>query len=138
MAGERESTRIKGQKLGFQINGRPVWPDMSEAELSPSSDDSYATFGSIQAGGTPMKLKVAGIVSTAATSLWRLLFDNVGKDLPFIFAPNGNDTPSADQPHYVGKVTIKEPPALPVKINEVSSFDLEMPVVEWQQKVSNG
>lgn len=138
MANERESPRIKGQKLGFQINGKPVWPDMSEAELSPSSDDSFATFGSILAGGTPMQLKVSGIVSTAATSLWRLLFDNVGKELPFIFAPNGNDVPSNDQPHYVGRVTIKQPPNLPVKINDVSSFDLEMPVVEWSQKVSNG
>lgn len=138
MANERESPRIKGQKLGFTINGKPVWPDMSEAELSPSSDDSYATFGSILAGGTPMQLKVSGIVSTVATSLWRLLFDNVGRDLPFIFAPNGNDTPSNDQPHYVGRVTIKQPPSLPVKINDVSTFDLEMPVVEWSQKVSNG
>lgn len=138
MSNERESPRIKGQKLGFQINGRAVWPDMSEAELSPSSDDSFATFGSILAGGTPMQLKVAGIVSTAATSLWRLLFDNVGKELPFIFAPNGNDVPTNDQPHYIGRVTIKQPPNLPVKINEVSSFDLEMPVVEWSQKVSNG
>ena len=136
MADERESPRIKGQKLGFQIQGKAVWPDMSGAELSPSSDDSYATFGSILAGGTPMQLKVSGIVSTAATSLWRLLFDNTGKDLPFIFSPNGNETPSADQPHYVGKVTIKQPPSLPVKINEVSSFDLEMPVVEWSQKTS--
>lgn len=136
MANERESPRIKGQKLGFQIQGKAVWPDMSGAELSPSSDDSYATFGSILAGGTPMQLKVSGVVSTAATSLWRLLFDNVGKDLPFVFAPNGNETPSADQPHYVGRVTIKQPPSLPVKINEVSSFDLEMPVVEWSQKTS--
>ena len=138
MAGERESVRIKGQRLGFQINGRPVWPDMSEAELSPSSDDSYATFGSIQAGGTPMKLKVSGIVSTAATSLWRLLFDNVGKELSFVFSPNGNDTPSADMPHYVGKVTVEAPPPLPVKVKDTSTFDLEMPVVEWSQKVSNG
>ena len=138
MANERESVRIKGLKLGFQINGKAVWPDMSEAELSPSSDDSYATFGSVMAGGTPMKLKVAGIVSTAATSLWRLLFDNVGKDLPFIFAPNGNDVPSVDQPHYIGRVTVKEPPALPVKINETSTFDLEMPVVDWTQKTTNG
>lgn len=138
MSNERESPRIKGQKLGFQISGRAVWPDMSEAELSPSSDDSFATFGSILAGGTPMQLKVSGIVSTAATSLWRLLFDNVGKELPFIFAPNGNDVPTNDQPHYIGRVTIKQPPNLPVKINEVSSFDLEMPVVEWSQKVSNG
>lgn len=138
MANEKESPRIKGQKLGFQINGKPVWPDMSSAELSPSSDDSFATFGSILAGGTPMQLKVSGIVSTAATSLWRLLFDNVGKELPFIFAPNGNDVPTSDQPHYIGRVTIKQPPSLPVKINEVSSFDLEMPVVEWSQKVSNG
>lgn len=138
MANERESPRIKGQKLGFQINGKAVWPDMSAAELSPSSDDSFATFGSILAGGTPMQLKVSGIVSTAATSLWRLLFDNVGKELPFIFAPNGNDVPSNEQPHYIGRVTIKQPPNLPVKINEVSSFDLEMPVVEWSQKVSNG
>lgn len=138
MANERESPRIKGQKLGFQINGRAVWPDMSEAELSPSSDDSFATFGSILAGGTPMQLKVNGIVSTAATSLWRLLFDNVGKELPFIFAPNGNEVPSNDQPHYVGRVTIKQPPSLPVKIGDTSTFDLEMPVVEWSQKVSNG
>lgn len=131
----RESARIKGKKLGFKLNGRDVWPDMNEAEMSPSDSDSTATFGSIGAGGTQMKLKVAGIVSTASASLWRLLFDNVGKDVPFTFAPNGNDTPSADQPHYTGVCTISTPPTLPVKVNEESTFDLELPVVSWTQVV---
>ena len=132
----RESSRIKGKKLGFKLNDRDVWPDMSEAEMSPSESDSTATFGSIGVGGTQMKLKVAGIVSTASASLWRLLFDNVGKDVPFVFAPNGNEIPSADQPHYTGVCTISTPPTLPVKVNEESTFDLELPVISWTQKTT--
>ena len=132
----RESARIKGKKLGFKLNDRDVWPDMNEAEMSPSDSDSTATFGSIGAGGTQMKLKVAGIVSTASASLWRLLFDNVGKDIPFVFAPHGNATPPADPPHSVGTCTISTPPPLPVKVNEESTFALELPVVSWRQKIS--
>ena len=129
----RESARIKGKKLGFRLNDRDVWPDMNEAEMSPSDSDSTATFGSIGAGGTQMKLKVAGIVSTASASLWRLLFDNVGKDVPFTFAPNGNEHATPDMPHYMGTCTISTPPTLPVKVNEESTFDLELPVVSWRQ-----
>lgn len=132
----RESARIKGKKLGFKLNDRDVWPDMSEAEMSPSESDSTATFGSIGGGGTQMKLKVAGIVSTQSSSLWRLLFDNVGKDIPFVFAPNGNETATNEQPHYVGTCTITTPPTLPVKVNEESTFDLELPVVSWRQQTS--
>lgn len=132
----KESPRIKGKKLGFKLNDKDVWPDMSEAQMEPSDSESTATFGSIAAGGTQMKLKVAGIVSTASVSLWRLLFDNVGKDIPFMFAPNGNETPSADQPHYTGVCTISTPPTLPVKVNEDSTFDLELPVISWEQKTS--
>ena len=47
--------------------------------------------------------------------------------------PDMND---ADQPHYVGTCTISTPPTLPVKVNEESTFDLELPVVSWRQKIS--
>ena len=45
------------------------------------------------------------------------------------------EVPSADQPHYVGVCTISKPPTLPVKVNEESTFDLELPVVSWTQVV---
>lgn len=126
-----ESPRIKGKKLGFKLDDKELWPDMSSAELSPTDSDNSETFGSIAAGGTPMTLKIAGIQSTAKTSLWRTLFDNVGATVPFMLAVHGNEVPTEDQPHVVGTCTIETPPTLSTEVKSTSTFDLELPVETW-------
>lgn len=129
-----ESTRIRGKKLVFKIGANAFHVDASKVELSPADSDDTATFGSIQAGGSTMKLNVSGIQSTKKTSLWRWLFDNVGKTATFVFAPNGNETPTADEPHIVGTITVEKPPVLSTEVNSTSTFDLEIPVESWSVK----
>ena len=128
----KESPRLRGKKRGFSINSKEVWPDMSSAELAAADSSDGDTFGSIQAGGTTMKLSLSAIQSTAKTSLWRFLFEHVGETVPFVFAPHGNTTPTADEPIITGKCTIEKPPALTSKVNETSRFDIELPVTEWK------
>lgn len=132
MATATESPRIKGKKLGFKLDSKELWPDMSSAELAPVDSDDTTTFGSIQAGGTQMQLKIAGIQSTAKTSLWRTLFDNVGKTVPFMLAVHGNEAPTADQPHITGTCTIEKPPTLSTEVKSTSTFELELPVETWE------
>lgn len=134
MNAKTESPRIRGKKLGFKLDAKELWPDMSSVELAPVDSDDSTTFGSIQAGGTTMQLKITGIQSTAKTSLWRTLFDNVGKTVPFMLAVHGNEIPSEDQPHIEGTCTIEKPPPLSTEVNTTSSFDLELPVETWEMK----
>ena len=127
-----ESPRIRGKKLGLTIDKKEVWPDIIKAELAPVDSDGVQTFASIAAGGTKMQLNISGIQSTKKDSLWRALFDNVGKTLEFMLAPHGNTTPSADEPHFTGKITIETPPTLSSEVNTDSQFDLSIPVDEWK------
>ena len=127
----KESPRIRGERLGFKLNETEYWPDMSSVTLEPVDKDDSATFGSINVGGTPMQLKVAGIQSTAKASLWRFLFDHVGETVPFMIAVHGNEKPTDDQPHVTGKCTIEKPPALSTEVNETATFELELPVEDW-------
>lgn len=128
----KESPRIRGKKLGFKLGNKEYWPDMTKAELSATDSDDTATFGSIQAGGTPMKLVIEAIQSTAKTSLWRYLFEHVGESVEFMLAIHGNEKPTADEPHITGTCVIEMPPKLSTEVKNTSTFDLELPVETWQ------
>lgn len=132
----KESPRITGKKLGFKVADKVVWPDMSKAVLEPADASDTETFGSITAGSTQMQLTISAIQSTSKASLWRYLFDHVGEEVSFEFAPNGNPTATADQPHVTGKCVIEKPPTLSTEVKSTSTFELTLPVTSWQLKES--
>lgn len=99
------STRIKANALKMTISGTDYWADLSSVELQsePSSGDSE-TFYDVSLGGRPdWFFTVSGVQSTDASSFWRAMWDAAGTEVEFIYAPHGNSTASATQPHFRSK-----------------------------------
>lgn len=103
------STRIKANKLYFEIDGNDYWADFSA--VSFQSEDAAAevtTFYDASQGGgkRDFYFTVSGVQSTASGSLWKAMWDNAGDEVTFIYAPHGNAAASATEPHITGTVRI--------------------------------
>lgn len=110
------STRIKGNKLALQF-GSPAedfWMDVTAVTLTnDEADADVVTFADAAEGGArDYFLNITAIQSTDPTSLWRYTWDHTGDEVGFTYAPHGNETPTAAQPHFVGNVTIGPKPEI--------------------------
>jgi hypothetical protein len=122
------STRIKAQNIKFTIAGTDYACDATSVvlELGDAPGD-VQTFCEVRVGGE-WALNLEGITSGDATSLYQVLWNNFGSTATFVIAPNGNTSPSADQPHYEGTVVFDELPPLNLTSNEVSAFAVTLQV----------
>jgi len=122
------STRIKAQNIKFKIAGTDYACDATSVvlELGDAPGD-VQTFCEVRVGGE-WTLTLDGITSGEATSLYQILWENFGSTATFVIAPNGNTTPSTDQPHYEGTVVFDQLPPLNLTSNEVVSFSVDLTV----------
>jgi hypothetical protein len=122
------STRIKAQNIKFTIAGTDYACDATSVvlELGDAPGD-VQTFCEVRVGGE-WALTLEGITSGDSTSLYQVLWNNFGSTATFVIAPNGNTSPSADQPHYEGTVVFDELPPLNLTSNEVSAFAVTLQV----------
>jgi hypothetical protein len=122
------STRIKAQNIIFKIGATDYACDANMIELSlGDAPGDVMTFCENRVGGE-WSLQLDGITSGEATSLYRVLWDNFGTEVAFVIAPNGNASPSADQPHYEGVVKFNELPPLSLNSNETALFSVTLEV----------
>lgn len=102
------STRIKANALKFTIDGTDYWSDFSSVMLQ--SEDAAAdvnTFYDASLGGRrDWYFTVSGVQSTASTSLWIAMWNSAGEEVSFVYAPNGNASPSSDAPHFTGVLRV--------------------------------
>lgn len=110
------STRIRGRQLKLSL-GTPAedyWADTTSVQLlNEEADDDVVTFADAAEGENVQEyLEISGIQSTDPDSLWTYLWDHAGEDVPFTYAPHGNETPTAAQPHFIGTVTLGPRPPL--------------------------
>ena len=121
-------SRIKGKNLSFMFDGDEYKCDLVSAVLTKddadaAASDSVVTFCDAEqsAGGQVWYLDTEAIQSTDVDgspdvndieSLHTLVRNSAatagGATLDFQFAPYGNDTPSAEQPHFTGQVTVEQ------------------------------
>jgi hypothetical protein len=122
------STRIKAQNIKFKIAGTDYACDANSVvlELGDAPGD-VQTFCEVRVGGE-WTLTLAGITSGDDDSLYQILWENFGSTATFSIAPNGNTTPSADQPHYEGTVVFDQLPPLNLTSNEVVQFEVTLTV----------
>jgi hypothetical protein len=66
-------------------------------------------------------------MSQDAGSLYRILFDNFGAELPFVINPGGG-TIGADNPAYTGTLIVNELPPLSLTSNEEVAFSVTLRV----------
>lgn len=122
------STRIKAQNIKFKIAGTDYACDANSVvlELGDAPGD-VQTFCEVRVGGE-WTLTLAGITSGDDDSLYQILWSNFGSTATFSIAPNGNTTPSTDQPHYEGTVVFDQLPPLNLTSNEVVQFEVTLTV----------
>lgn len=106
--------RIYGNKLSFIIDGKEYNTDLTSYLLEPGEADSKKrTFAEVAKGaGVKWTMKLSALQSTTTASLWRAIWDKSGKEVDYVIAPFGNDTPTEAQPHFKGKVKIGRKPSL--------------------------
>lgn len=82
--------------------GKDVDDDVKQIRItSEDKDDSDLTFADAASGDTKdYSVELTARQSTAAASLWRMLWDNPGGVFNIVYGPHGNVTPSADKPHF--------------------------------------
>lgn len=127
-----KNKRILGNALTLKLATTDYWSDFAEYSLEPTnSDKDTLTFADAASGATSQwKLKGKAIQSTDPASLWSKVWDAAGQTVEFILAPHGNPTPSANQPHFVGKVKIGSKPPIGTSAGEEkgATFDFEWDV----------
>ncbi len=137
------STRIRGKALGFTLDtNEDVWADCSALKLTPEEADAdVLTFEDVQTGDTASwKLTGTAVQSTDPTSLHTLLYENAGQELPFTYAPHGNEIATPAQPHWTGTAKITLPPEIGGEADRSTTsaytFDFELEVVGQPVKVT--
>jgi hypothetical protein len=117
------STRIKANALKLTIDGTDYWADFSSVMLqSEEAASDVTTFYDASLGGRrDFFFTVSGVQSTESTSFWRAMWADAGTEVAFIYAPHGNATASANQPHFTG--TVRLPPQGAVMLGGEASPD---------------
>lgn len=125
------SIRIKGNKLALSFGGVDVWADVTAVTLeNTDKDGGLITFK--DAAGTPSRqylIKGTAIQSLQTSSFWRYAWANTGQTVAFRYAPKGNETASADEPHFLGQVKIGPRPMVGGEAGASNEFSFEF---EWQ------
>lgn len=120
-----KSTPIRGRDLVFQIDGVDHYCDIRQAVMT--SEDGNAddmTFCNTE-GNRQYFFNVTANQSTAASSFWRMIWENSGDEVPFVYAPHGNLEASADEPHFTGTVTIGAKPDLGGQAGRNNTYSFE-------------
>lgn len=107
------STRIKGAQLALEFGGTDYWADATSVVLENEDSSGALTFEDASLGGArQFYFTVSAIQSTDASSFWSYLWANTGEIVNYTYAPHGNETPTADKPHFTGTVKIGAKPAM--------------------------
>lgn len=132
------SKRIRGSKLSLVIDGVDHWSDASSVVLSQDPERLRQFDGSYRFADPKWTFDVSGIQSLQPGSLWRALWDNEGKKVPFRFAPHGNSKASTEQPHFTGTLQIGPRPELggEASIGGSHSFDASLFVISGPSLVT--
>ncbi len=113
-------TRIYGKGLTFEFDDVEYKCDLTSAVLTKDTADQGATDTTLTfcdvAGastGNVWYLNISAIQSTEETpekSLQSLIWDEavLGGEVPFSFAPHGNETPTVNEPHYEGVAVVDQ------------------------------
>lgn len=107
-------TRVGGKKLTLTIGGIELHAEASKAILNNEEASSdVTTFADANEGGArQFFIEGTSVQSTDSDSFWRYVWAHTGETAAFVLRPHGNTTPTADQPHFLGTLTIGPKPPI--------------------------
>jgi hypothetical protein len=113
--------RIKGKSIVFEVDGTEFAGQTSNVVFS-------SAVGTLGFGDYTDSLDftcaVTGFQDTAAASLHSELWANPGATVDITFAPHGNATPSAEQPHFTATGYAETVPDLGGAAGEFFVYDI--------------
>lgn len=119
--------RVIAKNITLTIDGDDYAPQVNMVELTlGDAPGGVQTFTEVRVNGE-WALQLDGYVSQDADSLYRILFDNFGQELPFVINPAGG-TIGADNPAFTGTLIVNELPPLTLTSNEDVSFSVTLRV----------
>lgn len=107
------STRIKGTALYLTVGGDEYAMDVTSISLENEESAAGVTTFEDAASGGARQYYFAGtaVQSTDTGSFWTELWDQSVRDnIAFVYAPWGNDTVSAEEPHFTGTLSLGPKP----------------------------
>ena len=115
--------RIKGKSIVFEIDGVEYSGGVSNVTFSSAVGE--LGFGNYEEN-LDFTATVEGFQDTAAASLWSTLFDAPGVSMSITYAPHGNASPSAEQPHFTATGYAETVPDLGGTAGEFFTFDMNI------------
>lgn len=125
------ATKYKGKNLSLKVGTTEYNMDLTSVVLqNEEADDDATTFADLAAGGAVQWFfEIEGVADYGTGSLWTFLWESAGDSgVAFTFAPYGNATPSATQPHFTGTLNVGSKPPVGGTANEVFSFEARLDV----------
>ena len=104
-------SRISGALMSLTIDGDDYSDQVSTCEITEEAADSeFLSMDDAANGGSRLaKLHLVFAQDLSADTLLRQVIENSGDEVPFVFAPYRNETPSTSQPHVIGTAVISRP-----------------------------
>jgi hypothetical protein len=132
------STRIRGNKKPQITLGAPGVDHSADVTTwnieNDEADADVVTFeDAAEGGGRQFFLRGTAVQSTQSAAFWRYVWENSGEEgVPYTIAPHGNAAPTADEPHFVGTLTIGPKPTIGAEAStsrtSASTFDFEFEI----------
>lgn len=104
-------TKVSPRLIVLEIDSVDVSDQVSSATItSAASDSDFMSFADARSGGSrDYALNMTIAQDHAASTLWDAIWTGAGDEIEGVYAPYGNATPSAGQPHYSFTAIIAEP-----------------------------
>lgn len=125
------TTRIKGVALTLKFGTTDYKADVTACTLTNEEAESdVVTFEDAAGEGQrQFYLNITAIQSTDTASFWRYVWENAGTTVAFVYAPHGNETASAAQPHFTGNVKVGPRPTIGGEAGAGNTFTFE---TQWE------
>ena len=114
-------SRLKGKSIVFKVGSTDYAGSVKNVVFSSAVGE--MGFGDYS-DSLDYTCAVTGFQDFAAASLWTSLFTTPGATLALVFAPHGNATPSATQPHFTATGYAETVPDMGGAAGEYFTYDL--------------
>lgn len=103
--------RVSPRLITLEVETTDRSDEVSKAVItSAPAESDFMSFAEAAAGGArDYMLNLIIAQDHASSTLWDLIWTGAGTEIDGVYAPYGNETPSAGQPHYSFSATVKEP-----------------------------
>lgn len=121
--------KINGRNLSLLFDGATEFAaDGTSVVLDNEEADTDAvTFEELSEGSSrAWFFTITARQDYSAASIWRLLWENSGQDVAYVYKPEGNTAASEDQPHFTGTATIIAKPPIGGTAGETWTYEARL------------